>query len=99
MAATDLGTLKLEDFSPHVNEDFEIKFSQHDPAQLKLAEAVAVGGSSRDGGGFSLHFVGGVAGLPQGVYPMEHGKLGTLEIFLVPTGPEPNGHGYHAVFG
>ena len=56
---------------------------------------------ARDGGGFTLQFVTPQNIIPgQGVYPVKHPKLGTLEIFLVPNGPVPQqGYGYHAVFG
>ena len=38
--------------------------------------------------------------LPQSIYRMEHETLGTLEIFLVPVGPDPQRQGmaYEAVF-
>jgi hypothetical protein len=57
---------------------------------------------ARQGGGFTLEFIDAAAQkwLQQGVYPVCHPKLGTMEILLVPAGPvQPNGHGYHAVFG
>ena len=54
----------------------------------------------RDGGGFTLQFVAPESSrLQQGIYPIKHPKLGTLEVFLVPTGPVHDGHGFHAVFG
>jgi hypothetical protein len=54
----------------------------------------------REGGSFSLHFLAPQGRwLPQGIYPVKHPTLGTLEIFLVPTGALHDGHGYHAVFG
>lgn len=36
--------------------------------------------------------------LPQGIYRVEHETMGTLEIFLVPIGPEAQGMRYEAVF-
>ena len=36
--------------------------------------------------------------LPQGTYKVEHEKLGTLEIFLVPIGPDKEGLCYEAIF-
>ena len=36
--------------------------------------------------------------LPQQIYPVEHPELGTLELFLVPVGPEGGGMQYEAVF-
>jgi hypothetical protein len=112
-AATDLGQLKLGDFSPHLNTDFEMK-SPGGAVPLKLTSAVASGAplpkglksltgeelKPRDGGGFTLQFVAPQGPwLPQAIYPVTHPKLGTLELFLVPNGPVHGGHGYHAVFG
>jgi uncharacterized protein DUF6916 len=36
--------------------------------------------------------------LPQRIYRVEHDQLGTLEIFLVPIGPDGQGMRYEAVF-
>jgi|SRR6185295_4802489 len=48
---------------------------------------------------FSAYFRGPRAPvLPQQIYPMKHDHLGTLEIFLVPIGPDGQGMRYEAVF-
>lgn len=48
---------------------------------------------------FSLIFLGPLAPvLPQRIWPLEHGGLGRLEIFLVPIGPDASGMRYEAVF-
>src|SRR5262245_47328268 len=48
---------------------------------------------------FPAHFRGPYPPiLPQKIYPMEHDQLGTLEIFLVPIGPDAQGMRYEAVF-
>lgn len=36
--------------------------------------------------------------LVQRIWPLEHAELGTLEIFLVPIGPDAEGMRYEAVF-
>lgn len=36
--------------------------------------------------------------LPQSIYRVEHDQLGTMEIFLVPVGPDELGMRYEAVF-
>lgn len=113
--AADLGTLKLEDFSPHLNTDFEIQLPDGRSVSATLAEAAANGTAppvkgltgregqalkARDGGGFTLQFVTPQNSIrSQGIYQIKHPKLGTLEIFLVPNGPVPQGYGYNAVFG
>jgi hypothetical protein len=36
--------------------------------------------------------------LPQRIYRLEHAQLGTLDLFLVPIGPDGVGMCYEAVF-
>jgi len=36
--------------------------------------------------------------LPQQIFGLEHAALGTMEIFLVPIGPDAQGMRYEAVF-
>jgi hypothetical protein len=110
----DLAKLKVGDFSPHLNTGFEIQMADGKIVPVTLAEAVSNGTmpppglkgpdgqdlKMREGGGFTLQFVAPESSrLKQGTYPVKHPKLGTLEIFLVPSGPVAQGYGYHAVFG
>jgi hypothetical protein len=100
--AADLATLKIEDFAPHLDAAFEMQ-TPAGAVPLKLVNADAEGKTvkgGRDGGSFSLQFVAPQGRwLPQGTYPVKHPTLGTIEIFLVPSGAVQDGHGYHAVFG
>jgi hypothetical protein len=36
--------------------------------------------------------------VPQAIYRLEHGQMGTLDVFLVPIGPRGGGMSYEAVF-
>lgn len=48
---------------------------------------------------FSLVFRGGPdPPVAQRIYRLEHEELGTLELFLVPIGPDQAGQRYEAVF-
>ncbi len=50
---------------------------------------------------FSAYFLGPQSPLlPQRIYPVAHDRLGTLDLFLVPLGPDPKTGGmlYEAVF-
>ena len=101
--AADLGTLKIEDFSPHLNTGFEIQLPDGKSVSATLAEAAANGTAppakglkgregqdlkARDGGGFTLQFVTAENSIrSQGIYPVKHPKLGVIEVFLVPSGP------------
>ena len=94
----DLATLKLEDFAPHLDADFEMQ-SSGGVLPLKLVKADPAGASGREGGAFSLLFAAPAGtSLPQAIYPVVHPALGVMEIFLVPIGPFAGGRGYQAIF-
>ena len=79
------------------------------PTEVTLAEIRRLGAALRDGGAFALVFVAKndrhennphqkKPHWPQGIYPVSHPSLGTLDMFLVPIGPVADGLGYEAVF-
>jgi hypothetical protein len=48
---------------------------------------------------FSIVFRGpGDVLLPQRIYRMEHARIGSFELFLVPIGPDEEGLRYEAIF-
>jgi hypothetical protein len=102
-----LDQLAVSDFIGHVNAMFRVVLGLEDTIDLELIEAKAIGehpvpdspGTNRQP--FSLIFRGPRERLlPQHIHPVEHPTLGTLDIFLVPLGPEgdPTGLHYQAVF-
>jgi uncharacterized protein DUF6916 len=94
-----LSTLKLADFEPHVGAMFPIE-ANGTPLDLKLTEVERLGTALREGGAFSLLFRSAPTGpiLPQGIYPLQHPALGTLEVFIVPLGPKDGGNCYQVIF-
>ena len=84
--AKDVAELKLDDFKPYVNGDFAVRIGTDKAGNdvtvtLKLEEAKSVGPQikgGREGGSFSLHFVGDQHRLAQGIYPVTHATLGTV---------------------
>jgi hypothetical protein len=67
-------------------------------ASLELLE-VKEGNYSPELEHFAILFRGPLAPfLPQRTYRVEHEKLGSLDIFLVPLGPDEEGMQYEAVF-
>ena len=97
-SSADLATLRIEDFAPHCDGDFEMLTSSG-VVPLKLTKVAPAGASGRAGGAFSLLFVAPVGtSLPQAIYPVTHPVLGVMEIFLVPIGPLQGGSGYQAIF-
>lgn len=98
MAAIDLGTVTADDFEPRRQDGFRVSLKGGE-LDATLTEVKRIGQARREGGAFSLLFVAKAGqSLPQGIYPVAHPELGTLEIFLVPIGPVPGGMGYEAVF-
>jgi hypothetical protein len=69
--------------------------------EIEIAEVSRAGGLRPAGRKpFSVLFLGPPGRhLPQQIYRLENPRLGHLELFLVPIGPEPSGrHRYEAVF-
>ena len=110
-----LQTLTAEDFRPHRGTRFRITAGAPESGSavsldLELAEvtehSAAASGAPRIP--FSVLLHGPLRPvMRQGIYRLEHEKLGTLELFIVPVGPdEPSAPGqaptamrYEAVFG
>jgi hypothetical protein len=102
-----LEKLTHESFAPHVGTEFALRLGPADSLPLTLIEARAVGSApprpgpdgNRRRQPFSLLFRGPRQPvLPQRIYPIEHAAMGTLELFIVPIGPDAAGLRYEAVF-
>jgi hypothetical protein len=105
-----LETFTSQTFAPHIGERFVINVETLPPLELELVSVTEVGtvpsGQSikdmDDHKGrkpFSLLFRGRrEIYMAQHIYPLEHEKFGTLEIFLVPMGPDQQGMLYEAIF-
>jgi hypothetical protein len=98
MTTVDLATLAVDDFKPLLGSQFEVQ-SAGATVAMKLLRVDPAGESGRKGGAFSLVFATPRGPwLQQSIYPMRHAALGTMEIFLVPIGPQAEGNGYQAIF-
>lgn len=99
-----LDKLTHESFQPHVNDTFELKREGDDDLKLELVEATTMGSPPKGGGrrhSFSVLFhCPEKEPLPQQTHTVEHGEMGTMDLFLVPVGPdeEKDGMLYEAVF-
>jgi hypothetical protein len=96
-----LETLTKEIWTNYLNEGFIIAGS----IEMELVEVNSLGNSlghkhpSAEREPFSLVFRGPKAPvLIQKIYPVEHRRLGVLDIFLVPIGPDGEGMRYEAIF-
>jgi len=98
--STDINAAKVTDFEPLRNEKLKLQAGEQD-LELELIEAVNIGkahGDRRQPFSVLFRCEGQQEPLPQGTYPIEHAKLGRVELFLVPLGPDKEGMQYEAVF-
>ena len=90
----DLATVQASDFEPLLGQTFRADLGGQS-FELTLAEAQTSRHQRREPGvrpSFSLLFHGPVdVSFTQGVFPLTHESLGTLEIFLVPVAREDDG--------
>jgi hypothetical protein len=94
----DIATLTSDDFKSRLQDDFRLAAPAGEIV-LRLVEIRRLGHALRKGGAFALMFLSPTGPfLPQAIYPLAHPALGTLELFLVPLGPTPDGNAYEAVF-
>ncbi|MGQ0763005.1 MAG: DUF6916 family protein [Acidobacteriota bacterium] len=93
--------LTEQEFSKHVDTQFKIALAEGELG-LTLVEVKAYmpGENEQDGmERFSVFFDGpGDIVLPQKTYQLEHDKMGTIDLFLVPIRGDQNGFRYEAVF-
>jgi hypothetical protein len=101
-----LDTLTAEDFLDVKGSRFELTMpGRHATFQVELADVTQAAGG-RSGSlrtPFAVLFHGPIEPvLPQAIYRLENDKLGVLELFIVPIGPDeqrPTAMRYEAVFG
>jgi hypothetical protein len=94
----ELDALTAATFAPLSGDRFRIEPGEAPGFEVELIE-VKEGIASASRTQFSLLFRGGPdPPLPQRIYRVEHAELGSLDIFLVPLGPDNVGQRYEAVF-
>ncbi len=100
-----LDQLKSQDFAVCLNETFILYPDTSDPLPARLIEVedlektVGKENRSEHRQPFSLVFrLPRETTLRQKIYRLENQKLGRLDIFLVPIGPDREGMRYEAIF-
>ena len=100
-----LDKLKITDFSQYLNQKFRIQLEAMEPLEVELIEVTDLNPASGSdiepstSRSFSIIFRGPKdPSLPQGIYDIEHDKMGIPGLFLVPIGPDNDGMRYEAVF-
>lgn len=95
-----LERLRVADFAPLVDQRFTLALEGLELVfTLTSARALGAAPATDRREPFSLVFRGppGPA-LAQRIYQLHHAALGTLEVFLVPIGPDSLGQLYQAIF-
>ena len=95
-----LESLKRETFAAELNTRFRVRLDAERALELELTE-VTDQDSRRPQGfeSFSIIFRGPLESfLPQSTYELEHERLGTFPLFIVPIRQSPQGIDYQAVF-
>jgi len=101
---TDLKDLTIEDFSPRVGSRFQLDTADAEvgTVAIELVEASPMGSRSSVGERrqpFRLIFHGPRRpALVQRTYRLEHGEIGSYEVFLVPIAEDAEHRHYEAVF-
>ena len=89
------------DFRAHLGEEFRIHYGGEQPLAVRLSEVTdlrANPGIAR--APFSLLLHGSKEGwLRQGLYAIEHPRMGRAELFIVPLGNDAQGMRYEIIFG
>jgi hypothetical protein len=97
--------LTLATWQEHLGSHFSLRYGDGKAEELTLIAAASLTGGRPVAAGkrepyalifrtSSREFIG-----PQRIYPLSHGALGELEIFLVPIGPDETGMRFEAIFG
>lgn len=90
--------LHSDNFRECLQTDFELPSESGGSIALKLADVQEAINTAKVES-FSLLFRGPMTPLlPQATYRLHHQKLGPIDIFLVPLGPEDGEMQYEAVF-
>lgn len=94
----DLATVTHQAFADCMDQQFLIHHGDSSIA-TRLVSVAPWGNAQAQRQAFSLTFRGpNEPVLPQRIYAVENQTLGTMEIFLVPVGPDKIGMQYEAVF-
>lgn len=96
----DLASIRLEQFAPCLDQDFEVVFPDGTlPAKLIEAQQWGPDQPANVRQPFTLTFrVERNFRFPQGTYKMRHAQLGEMEIFLVQIAADQNSSTLEAVF-
>lgn len=94
-----LEKLTRASFEEHTGATFRLQVDASNALDLELVEAVGMGGTPAARDPFAVLFRGPKEPvLEQRIYTLESDAMGSLDLFLVPVGPDRDGLLYEAVF-
>ena len=101
----DLKNLEASYFTDYLNQPFSITADSGEQIEAELSQVTVLETRQADASQekrrqpFSIVFTGLMQPvLPQGIYLLKHEKVGPLNLFMVPIGPDKRGMRYEAVF-
>jgi hypothetical protein len=89
-----LDTLTDGDFQPHIGQTFRMRLNANEQMDLTLREVRThtYAPPSQKRRGFSILFRSAYPKpAPQAIYTLTHDEMGTIDLFLVPTGLQEGG--------
>jgi hypothetical protein len=87
-----------EDFASNLNTKFRVYFNTEQPTEVELTEVTELREKPRYES-FAIVFLAPEnIPLEQMIYKVEHDKLGSMELFLVPFEKTEKGVGFEALF-
>ncbi len=93
-----LEKLTKKSFDPHLGSSFRLH-AEDSAVELRLVECRGLSGARGRREPFSIVFRAPMdTRLPQNTYRLEHDEMGSLDLFMVPIGPDSEGMRYEAVF-
>ena len=94
--------LRRMDFEKHLGDTFRVETESEETVDLVLVETTEIGSErsyTKRAEPFAVEFRGpSDLLLEQGTRELVHEHLGTMELFIVPVGPDDEGIRYEAVF-
>lgn len=97
-----LDKLTIDDFTGRIHDQFTVSLTDGGELMLELMEVNQLSDQRGSNGrlAFSLILRNDRldAYLPQQIHRLHHAEMGTLDLFLVPLGPRPDGMYYEVLF-
>lgn len=95
---TELQNLNLASFAEHLQTKFQAYVDEEKTVEFELVSATDTGTRGNDEQ-FAVVFRGPLETfLTQGTYKLEHPRMGTFDLFLVPIKRDEQGFYYEACF-